>query len=192
MEDAPPPPRPTPPAPPPSGAPRAIRAPRYGCFLRWPEEGDSWVHPADAPRARRLLPSPRVWRREPGDGGYDRLVYGDASLRVLPALWLELPPPAFELGAWVEVRSLMLQNDPVTGRVREALWDEGLREVVFQIESHEKLLERRFLGSDLKAVTPPKAVEDLRIEPPATSSLEDLDDLLEGLERDDAFGRPPG
>ncbi len=149
--------------------------PRYGYFPRWPEDGDAWLHPEDVQAARSLLPSNRVWRHEAGEGGFHVLRYGPITLRVRPALWVETPHEGFDIGDQVEVRSLGMANDPVTGYVREMRWDERHGDIYYQIEQAGTPLPDRLRAKDLKHVEEPAPREETRIEPPDGFDLPELD-----------------
>ena len=98
--------------------------PKYGCFLRWPQDGNDWLHPDDVALARTMIPSGRVFRRDGSDGEYLADAYGDITLRVRRTLWQEVDPEGFDIGDWVEVLSRGMRNEPRTGVIREMLWDE--------------------------------------------------------------------
>lgn len=174
------------------GAPPLKTDPRYGHFPWWPEDGDDWVHPEDVQLARRTIPSDRVWRLdEPGakrgEGGFVTLSYGDDRLRVRPRLWQLTPKPKFWIGELVEVLPHGMQNDPVTGHVRDITWDESSKEIHYQLDVTDRVVEANFTAADLKPVHPTSGEEELRIEPPEDDA--DVDALVEGLPSADR--KPP-
>jgi hypothetical protein len=101
-----------------------------------------------------MIPSDRVFRRDGANGPFVVLHYGTARLRVLPALWQELPPPAFEMGDWVEVLSSGLKHAARTGTIREIRWDEDAQEIRYQILEAGRPIEERYAAEDLKRVEP--------------------------------------
>jgi len=147
--------------------PTAREEPRYGYFPWWPEDGDAWLHPEDVELARTLIPSDRVFRRERTDSEeYDRLIYGDLTLRVKHALWKEVRGEGYEIGQWVEVLSRGMQNTPQTAIIREIHWDSKQRALRYQVRHNDDLVPNFYTAEDLRPVEPtPEAVEPVVIEP---------------------------
>lgn len=172
-------------------APPLKLEPKYGYFPRWPENGDQWLNPEDAPLARQVLPSLRVWRREGQEDGYHILRYGRLALRVRPALWQEVPTPRFHIGDMVEVRTRLMKNEPRTGAVREVIWDERQSQHVYQIEEQGAPVDDHYSAADLKPVAPASNREEVRIDVDTRAASEGVDEITEGLPRDENFGKPP-
>ena len=148
--------------------------PKYGYYPWWPEDGDAWVHPEDVAAARRLIPSPRIWRRDGQHRAYLVLRYGDLRLRVRRTLWREAPFEGIELGDWVEVRTRGMTNEPHVGQVRERRWDEHAGVVRYWLELADGTpLERAYEADDLTPIDPPTPREMARRDPPA-GGVEDL------------------
>jgi hypothetical protein len=141
--------------------------PKHGYFPWWPEDGDAWVHPEDVERARSLIPSQRVFRRDGTSGPLIVLHYGDIRLRVRRTLWQEVHSEGFNIGDVVEVRSRGMHNEPRTGVIAEMLWDEHAGELRYQITDRDRLIETMYTSSDLKHVEPAMPEVEVRIEPPA-------------------------
>jgi hypothetical protein len=135
-------------------APPLKTDPKFGHFPWWPEDGDGWLHPDDAATAHGLIPSPRVFRRDGTSGEYVLLHYGEIRLRARPALWQEVPAPAFAIGDWVEVASRGMENTPYTGTIREILWDEDANAICYQIRVGGQPINDRYSGDDLQRVEP--------------------------------------
>lgn len=136
--------------------------PKYGYFPWWPEDGDTWVHPDDVERARSMIPSGRVFRRDGTDGDYLLMHYGDIRLRVRRTLWQEVPHEGFELGDWVEVLSRGMLNEPRTGVIREMLWDERERAIRYQILENDQPIEHLYAREDLQHVEPTTQLDSRR------------------------------
>jgi len=128
---------------------------RYGYFPWWPEDGDDWVHPEDVGVARRLIPSPRVFRRIESANDWSVLEYGPWRVRVRPTLWEEIAWEGYCLGDWVEVLSQGGQQTFRTGTIREMLWDTRRRGLVYQIEQAGTPIPNRYAASDLRPVELP-------------------------------------
>lgn len=129
-------------------------APKYGCYPRWPEDGDAWVHPEDAALARELLPGPRVFRREGEFAPFASLRYGEVRLRVKPALWQEVAWEGFDMGDWVEVLSRGMQNTPRTGVISEMHWDARAAAICYQVREADNPVETWYAAEDLRRVDP--------------------------------------
>ena len=128
--------------------------PKYGYFLRRPQDGNDWVHPDDVGTARSMIPSQRVFRRDGVVGDYCKLYYGDVTLRVKPALWQEVEPEGIEIGDCVEVISRGMLNEPRTGTIREILWDENARSIRYQISEAGQAIQNLYAREDLQRVEP--------------------------------------
>lgn len=153
--------------------------PRYGYFPWWPEDGDAWIHPEDVSLARQTIPSPRIWRLEQTSNElatlHVTLHYGNHRLRVRPRLWQQTPEPEFAMGQLVEVLPHGMQNDPVTGHVREIHWEETRKRIIYKIDVVDRVVETTFTADDLKSVEPPRPEPTTRIElPDEASSTYDL------------------
>lgn len=133
--------------------------PKYGCFPWWPENGNDWVHPDDVARARAMIPSGRVFRRDGAEGGYLLMHYGETTLRVRRTLWQEVEPEGFELGDWVEVLSRGMRNEPHTGTIRDVLWDERAGCLYYLISENDVPINDRYTRDDLQHVEPTQPLE---------------------------------
>ena len=129
--------------------------PRYGYFPRWPQDGDAWLHPEDTPRAREVLPSYCIWRRETTTSQYDRMTYGALSLRVLPTMWVEVSGEGIEVNDWVEVKSRLQQNTHRISRVREIQWNHYASAIRYQVECQGMLIANTFCRADLRLLHSP-------------------------------------
>ena len=154
--------------------------PDFGFFPWWPEDGDSWVCPADITLARSIIPSERVWRREVdpeefGGNRYEVLTYGVLRLRVRKTMWRTAPHEGINVGDWVEVLPYGIKNEPQTGKVREMLIDEETLQLSYQIQLGDgRNLDKRFPATDLRALGETGLRESKRIEP-AEDDGEDLE-----------------
>src|SRR4051794_16299072 len=128
--------------------------PKYGCFLRWPQDGNEWLHPDDVALVRTLIPSQRIFRRDGVEGEFHRLHYGDITFRAKPALWQEVSYEGFDIGDWVEVLRRGMCNEPRTGVVREMLWDDRERAICYQICDNEVPIADLYAREDLQHVDP--------------------------------------
>ena len=128
--------------------------PKYGYFPWWPEDGDEWVHPEDVSVARALVPSGRIFRRDGDRGDFVVMHYGEIRLRVRPKLWQEVEPEGFEIGDWVEVLSLGMQNEPRTGVIRDVMWDTDVRGIRYFIRENDVPIAEPYAAEELRHVKP--------------------------------------
>ena len=128
--------------------------PKYGHYPWWPDNGDQWLHPEDVDLARRIVPSPRIFRRDGQSGDFVILQYGDLRLRVRRTLWKEVAWEGFDVGDWVEVLSRGMQNTPRTGVISEMVWEDEAREIRYQVSVAEQLIPNLFSADDLRHVDP--------------------------------------
>jgi hypothetical protein len=126
--------------------------PKYGCFLRWPQDGNDWLHPDDVSLARTIIPSGRIFRRDGADGEFHRLRYGTIMFRARPALWQEVPNEGIDIGDWVEVLSHGMRNEPRTGVICDMLWDVRKRGVRYQIRENDVPIADLYTREDLQRV----------------------------------------
>ncbi|HBE66700.1 MAG TPA: hypothetical protein DDW52_00995 [Planctomycetaceae bacterium] len=127
--------------------------PDWGVYLRWPADGVDWLHPDDVQRARSLLPSARVFRRETWDGEYYHLHYGRHRLRVQPSMWLPVAPVDLRVEQQVELLARLGRHDSGVFRIAEILYDAANRTVTFQLSRGEVTLERLFSRDDLRPIS---------------------------------------
>ena len=130
--------------------------PKYGCFLRWPQDGNDWLHPDDVPLVRSLIPSNRVFCRDGVEGDFHRFHYGNITFRARPALWQEVQYEGFDIGDWVEVLRHGMRNEPRTGVLREMVWDDRDRALRYQIAENDAPITDLYSREDLQRVDPLK------------------------------------
>jgi len=128
--------------------------PKYGYYPWWPQDGNDWLLDEDVPLARRMIPSPRVFRREGTQGPYLVMAYGDIRLRVQRTLWQEVPWEGFDIGDWVEVLSRGQRNTPRTGTICEMLWDQHDRCMHYQLLEADQPRNKHYTAQDLRHVDP--------------------------------------
>ncbi len=128
------------------------RPPIQVVLLRWPRDGDGWIHPEDRRLANSLLPSNRVFRCEEVEGPYNVLTYGDRVIRVEPVLWLEVPDEGLRVGDQVEVLSRMGKNWPRVGFIREVRWLDTRQSIVYQVRERRCEIPTQYAAEDMRRV----------------------------------------
>ena len=154
--------------------------PDWGAYLRWPSNGDEWIHPQDIELVRRLIPSRRVFRRSQWDGEFYQLHYGETSFRVRPSMWVRVPDIDLEVEQQVELLSCQQQNDPGIYHIADIYFVPASGEIEYALQSDELRLKRKFRRDNLK---PLYVKYQLRVgyydHPPATASMPDDVELLD-------------
>ena len=128
------------------------RTPFNVVLLRWPRDGDDWIHPDDRCLAQNLLPGDRVFRWEGTEGPYHVLTYGHRVLRIEPVLWREVPQEGLAMGDQVEVLSRMGRNWHRVGFISEIRWRESAGRIVYQIRARSRLIPTTYLAEDLRRI----------------------------------------
>lgn len=91
--------------------------PDYGCIVRWPHEGQGFIHPDDVAIATRCFPSERVLRRDRFDGVYYHYSYGTVRFRLRPSMWLKVAYDGIDIGDTVETTGLGMERDLFVAQV---------------------------------------------------------------------------
>lgn len=161
--------------------------PDWGVFLRWPQDGNDWIHEDDVALAESLIPSPRVFQRTRWDDPFYWLQYGEITLRVHPVMWVHVPPVDLFVGQKVELRAQLGKFEPGIFLIADILYDPAKSQVEYRLDRDGLVLETHFLRKDLRPVhvkhhlragyyqyEPPKS------EMPADIETLDVGDLLGG------------
>lgn len=170
--------------------------PDFGCYLRWPEMGESWIHPEDIDRTKLLLPSRRVFKRTRWDGEFYWLQYGEHCIRVRPTLWVRVQDTDLDVGQQVEVLARFGENDAGIFRIVDILLHTDSGEVEFYLQQSELPLKRRFSRLDIRAVEISYNLRSDFFEPepqkshiPDDVELLDVGDLLDDSKENESQSR---
>ena len=112
--------------------------PKHG-FCLWPEDGTDWIHPKDIESACSLIPSKRVFRKEPCADpillnlGYVKYSYGDQYFRGLATLWHEVAYEGYEIGDTVEVKSANGKCIPIIADIAGMYWNRHQQSVEYEL-----------------------------------------------------------
>jgi hypothetical protein len=124
--------------------------PDYGVYAFWPEPGENWYHPDDAPVIAELIPSNRVLKRTHYDGTYYHLQYGPKQFRVRPTMWCSVPTMDLEVGQAVEILSRHGVNDAGIGFIADILYDIGNSRVRWLVRRSQMAAAVEFTREDLR------------------------------------------
>ena len=126
--------------------------PRLIVLLRWPRDGEDWIHPDDRHLAGALLPSNRVFVCDDYQRPHNVISYGHRLLRIEPVLWLAVADEGLRIGDQVEVLSRMGKNWPRIGMIREMRWNESQQSISYQIRGRERDIPTFYSADDLRRV----------------------------------------
>lgn len=129
--------------------------PDWGVYLRWPQEGQQWIHEDDLEQALQMVPSDRVFCRYRWDGSFYWLKYGPAKIRVRPTLWLTVGNVDLSIGQQVEVLFRFGDNDPGIFELAEIRYLPRHGQVIYQVRRGDLLLAHEFSRSDLRPLHQP-------------------------------------
>ena len=127
--------------------------PQYGCFFRWPADGQGWIHPADVPLVLRCLPSERVVRRDSFDGVYYHYRYGDLCFRLRPCLWRTVTPEGFDVGDQVETTGVGLQRELFVGQIAGMYYVQRKGRILYRLRHADQLVPRLYSSDHLRQLT---------------------------------------
>ncbi len=123
---------------------------RFGVYLRWPENGDDWIHPEDVELCHQLIPSPRIFQKKIYDRVYNRIEYGATCIRVKPALWLEVRTDGYLIGDRIEIRSRLGKRRPAIATIEETLYNRREKSVDYVLNCNGNRLAGLFRIEDIQ------------------------------------------
>jgi len=124
--------------------------PDYGCFPRWPEDGDDFIHPDDRSLAARCIPSERVLRRDQFDGTYYHYSYGRLRFRLRPAMWLKVSVDGIDIGDKVETVGMSLERELFVATVWGMYWVARKGCVLYRLKRGDTAVPRLYSARDLR------------------------------------------
>lgn len=143
------------------------RLPDYGCFPRWPENGQGWIHPDDVAVVTRFLPSERVVRRESFDGVYYHYRYGHVRFRLRPCLWMRVKSEGFDVGDAVETIGIGMERELFVGEICGIYFVRRKGRVLYRLRRSGKLIPQLYLADHLRPLTDKAKVRPAAHEHPA-------------------------
>ncbi|MCC9601960.1 hypothetical protein LOC67_15470 [Stieleria sp. JC731] len=129
------------------------RLPDYGCFLRWPENGQAFVHPDDVAIATKLIPSPRVLKRFRFDGTYYHYEYGALRFRLRPAMWLKLDHDGIEIGDQVETVGTGFDREHFVATVWGMYYVARKGCILYRLKRADRIVPTLFASEHLRLLT---------------------------------------
>ena len=129
------------------------RLPDYGCFLRWPEDGQGFIHPDDVATVMKLIPSTRVMKRLSFDGVYYHYGYGQLRFRLRPAMWLAVRDEGIEIGDQVETTGLGLEREHFVAKVWGMYYVPRKGCILYRLRRGDQVAPRLYKGDQLRCLT---------------------------------------
>jgi hypothetical protein len=127
--------------------------PDYGCIVRWPQDGQSFIHPDDVPVATRCFPSERVLRRERFDGVYYHYRYGSLRFRLRPVMWLKVTTDGIDVGDQVETTGLGLERELFVARVWGMYYVRQKGRILYRLKRNGSKVPGLYLANQLRLIT---------------------------------------
>lgn len=137
--------------------------PDYGCFARWPENGQSFIHPDDVSVVTRLIPSPRVLKRLSFDGVYYHYSYGSLRFRLRPAMWRSVESEGIDLGDQVETKGLGLEREQFVATVWGMYYVQRKGCILYRLRRGDQVVPKLYPGEQLRLLT-----DKATVRPPTT------------------------
>jgi hypothetical protein len=127
--------------------------PDYGCFLRWPENGQAFIHPEDVATVTRLIPSPRVIKRRAFDGTFYHFQYGKLHFRLRPAMWLPIRSEGIEIGDRVETTGMGLERERFVAEVWGMYYVQRKGCILYRLRRAQQVVPKLYPLDQLKLLT---------------------------------------
>jgi hypothetical protein len=153
--------------------------PDYGCIFRWPQSGQSFIHPDDVPIATRCFPSERVLRRDHFDGVYYHYSYGTVRFRLQPAMWLKVKSDGIDIGDAVETIGLGLERELFVAQVWGMYFVRRKGCILYRLKRGMTKVPRLFSASQLRLLTDKSTIRPGRSNHPAPKWSGTSEDRLE-------------
>ncbi|TWU04883.1 hypothetical protein [Stieleria varia] len=154
--------------------------PDYGCFLRWPENGQGFIHPDDVAIATRVLPSNRVMRRVSFDDTYYHFRYGNIRFRLRPCMWLPVRYEGADVGDRIETVGSGLDRELFVAEIWGMYFVRRKGCILYRLRRGQQVVPRLYARSEFRVLSEKVKVREgntLHPRPRWDGSGETLDSL---------------
>lgn len=127
--------------------------PDYGCFLRWPAEGQGFIHPDDVPVVSQLLPSPRVVKRLSFDDTYYHYCYGQQRFRLRPAMWLPVRSEGIDVGDQIETKGLGFERERFVASIWGMYYIKRKGCILYRLRRADRVVPDLYSADQLRVLT---------------------------------------
>ena len=152
--------------------------PQYGCFLRWPQDGQGFIHPDDVPSATRCIPSPRVLRRDLFDDVYYHYRYGRMRFRLKPCLWLQIKSDGIDIGDSVETIGIGMERELFVAEVWGMYYVSRKGCILYRLRRADTVVPRLYAAHQLRMLTEKSTVRQGEIEHPIPRWTGQRDEII--------------
>ncbi len=128
----------------------AIPLPDYGCFLRWPENGRSLIHPDDVAITQQMVPSTRVLKRVSFDDTYYHYRYGKYRFRMRPGMWLKVKTDGIDVGDQVETVGLGLEQERFVAHIWGMHYVQRKGCILYRLRRADQIVPKLFAADQLR------------------------------------------
>ena len=155
--------------------------PDYGCIVRWPEDGQAFIHPDDVAAATRCFPSERVLMRHAFDGTYYHYRYGETRFRLRPSMWISVKHEGIDIGDQVEVTGRAMERDLFVAEVWGMHYIRRKGRIVYRLRRADQVIPRLYVSDHLKLLTDKSVIRDADIPFPEPKWTGDIEKVERGI-----------
>lgn len=134
--------------------------PDYGFIPRWPQDGQSFIHPDDVAIATRCFPSERVLRRDRFDGVYYHYSYGSLRFRLRPCMWLTVKHEGIDIGDTVETTGTSMERELFVARVWGMHYVRRKGCILYRLRRNNTTVPNLFLAQNLRLLTDKSTIRE--------------------------------
>ncbi len=134
--------------------------PDYGCFPRWPQDGEDFIHPEDRESAMRCVPSERILRREKFDGQFYHYNYGQLTFRMRPVMWLRVKSDGIDIGDEVETVGMLMERELFVATVWGMYYVARKGCILYRLKRGDMAVPRLYAAKDLRLLTRKETVQE--------------------------------
>ena len=155
--------------------------PDYGCVVRWPEDGEGFIHPDDVAVAAQCFPSERVLKRESFDGTFYHYRYGNTTFRLRPVMWLAVKDEGIDIGDPVEVIGIGMERDLFVARIWGMHFIRRKGRIVYRLRRSDQIVPQLYVRDHLKLLTEKSEIRESDIPYPQPKWTGDQDNVEPGI-----------
>ncbi len=155
--------------------------PDYGCIVRWPQDGQAFIHPDDVAIATRCFPSERVLRRDRFDGVYYHFRYGPLRFRLRPCMWLTVDSDGIDIGDTVETTGPSMERELFVAQVWGMYYVRRKGCILYRLKRGDTKIPKLMPASQLRLLTEKQTVRPGETTHPTPKWSGD-GDLISGLD----------
>lgn len=134
--------------------------PDYGIIIRWPEDGQDFIHPSDLQVALKCIPSERLLRRESFDGEYYRYRYGKATFRLRPIMWRTIAHEGIDVGDEVEIIGLGMEREKFVAHVWGMHYIRRRSQIVYRLRRADRVMQKLYTIDQMRLIKDKQTVRD--------------------------------